>query len=273
MGKQGKSTATPSEPARSGKATSRTGAGPAAGDANLRRSALPRDEGWDELANFVVTFERRQARPDAPVERRITAHRMENDGITAKWTGDAQLALGAWMSDQVPGWSVAVAVAAAEPAAARALAQIAPAAEPVPSTASADNARTPSVAVPTPATTASPSSLEFLALKVQGAEGQPSAQAGLPFEVEAWLQAAPRDAGELPSGACAVQFFCRNASTAQGERLGIVSAVAVGGGHRYRAVFQCDGLPAGTYRIESAASMRNAREVFAYRRGPLLEVV
>ena len=62
------------------------------------RAAAPKEEdGWTEVANFVVTYERRDSA--AGVDRRITAHKMQDDGITAKWTGEAQQPMCEWIAN------------------------------------------------------------------------------------------------------------------------------------------------------------------------------
>ena len=121
-----------------------------------------------------------------------------------------------------------------------------------------------------PGPAADSAKFEFATLKLLN--GDQSARADIPFDVEALVEASPERDGTPDAGACTVQFFCRNTSTSEATRLGRVFADRVRDTNRYRAVLRCDGLQPGTYRIESAASMPSARDRFAYQRGPIFEV-
>lgn len=80
--------------------------------AKVARGAAPKEEDrWTEVANFVVTFERRDT--EAGVDRRITAHKMQDDGITAKWTGVAQHPMCEWIANHTGDWAFAEAVSPA----------------------------------------------------------------------------------------------------------------------------------------------------------------
>ena len=50
-----------------------------------RPAAADKRDEWSEVANFVITFERRGAQAAGTLERRISAHKMQDGGISARW--------------------------------------------------------------------------------------------------------------------------------------------------------------------------------------------
>jgi hypothetical protein len=303
---------------RIGRANAAAGAAAQKADsvaANAARGAAPKEEDvWTEVANFVVTFERRDSA--AGVDRRITAHKMQDDGITAKWTGVAQQPMCAWIANHTGDWgftesvspaltglagdSKASAAASMGPVSAapgtvtsqvRALHAVRPDAPIEANHAACEPARPADAAaraeVPAPIPDASRVSLSIRTVTArQAGDSGPSAGAPTPatrvrlrgdevFNLDATIEVAGATESLVTPLAtqCRVQFFGRNMSTKKGIRLGEANVgVAESGGGAYRASLGGVTLPAGTYRLDSIATLPAWSAKLARAEGPMLDV-
>jgi hypothetical protein len=235
------------------------------------RSAAPKEEAsWTEVANFVVTFERRESETGTGIERRITAHKMQDDGITAKWTGLAQQPMCEWMTEHVGDWAK---TQPTTPVEAEPLQSGSDAAAPPDKPTALQLEISMLRAVHTYAEHACTGTIAPAEL---GRGGVGSLKSGTAFDVEVTVKINGLCKGKAPQNSvpCSVQFFCRNTLTSEGTRLGAVSVVEmVDNKSAYRAVLPRVSLAAGTYRLESVATLKDAHPSFAYGQSSLLEVV
>jgi hypothetical protein len=250
---------------------------------STRTVTRPPEESWTEVANFVLTFERRVGAVDGQTEKRITAHKMQEGGITANWTGVAQQPMCEWIAQHVGDWARAQAQAQLEEVA------------PTLTTEEIHNEEIQQGDTETlapPAAAAPPAALGLAVAQVRALQaivetvpgGSPAApsnsrasfKSGEAFSLEALIEinglgdAQPLD----PAAACSVQFFSRNTVTSEAARLGEACvAEPVNGQSSYRAVLRRVRLPAGTYRLESVATLKGMPPKHAYGQGPVLQVV
>ena len=244
------------------------------------------DDAWSEVANFVVTFEQRSSGAGGSAERRITAHKMQEGGITAEWSGAAQQPMCAWIQDHVGDWGGLVGddaeAGAAGSIAAGAAPGDAPAAAPTP--------------VQLPAVAQSPlidrkqedMTLLFselrVALQAADADVPASVAARGPdamsiasdhaFNVEGRIELRGLREPDLRRHAhCSVQFFGRNLATKEGLNLGKVEIESLAEGQTsYQAVLRGVRLPAGHYRLASVALLQGDLHRMAYKAGPLVQI-
>ena len=232
---------------------------------NLRRDSKPdkaarpaaadkRDE-WSEVANFVITFERRGAQAAGTLERRISAHKMQDGGISARWSGVAQQPMAAWMAEHVGDWADDEAPLPGAPASAEAGRAARP---------TATDAATAAAAA---ARATDNTSISIQNFRVRG-------QADAAFDLEADIEV------ECPVGAkarllppCSVSFFSRNVANHDKAALGTIVVDGLAPGRKsYRARLPAVKLPAGEYRLESVALLKGAATKVAYKAGPVLHV-
>jgi hypothetical protein len=274
---------------------------PSKGGRRARGAAAAQDAAgaWNEVANFVVTFERRERgeRRDADgVERRISAHKMQDGGISAAWTGIEQQPMCAWIADHLGAdWAEAGTDAAPEAGAAERLLGADPTAPPAVSEPHKTLPPSAASMVATSDDAATPVEPRVVALAVShvrpvrpGSHGAANTsghaveptreplQGDAPFDLEALVRVeavSPCGPAQEPlSGS--VQFFCRNMATAEKRRLGEVPwEQAAQGGTTHCARLSSVCLPKGRYRLASIAKARGTAHQVAYSEGPLLEVV
>jgi hypothetical protein len=210
-----------------------------------RTTTAERNEDWAEVANFVVTFERRGSQAEGTLERRITAHKMQDGGISARWSGPAQQPMVAWMAQQVGEWAADVASTEG-------------------TTPAAPNG--PGPAATTDACAVSIQDFQALAL------GESKA-----FDLEANIEVQGLETvvqpGALALPPCTVAFYSRNVATRDKSALGSVVLEDLEPGRRsYRARLKAVVLPAGEYRLESVALLRGRSPKMAHKVGPVLHV-
>lgn len=254
---------------RGGRAASAALAEPRVGSATSKaaRGRVPKkEERWTEMASFVINFERR-AGARGSAERRITAHKMQDGGITAQWSGLAQEPLIQWIAEHVNDWGDMESV---QPVAA------AEAALPLIAGAAA-HCDTASVNL-------SISAVEAHQAGRTGAGGRGQTpdpgrtvalKSSAAFDLDAVVRISGPDGRELPSAStpCTVQFFVSNVATKEQSRLGEVRAGATApGASSAAATLPRITLPAGTYRVASVAILKGTPPKLAYAQGPLLEV-
>jgi hypothetical protein len=227
------------------------------------RSVAPKEEAsWTEVANFVVTFERRESETGAGIERRITAHKMQDDGITAKWTGVAQQPMCEWIADHVSDWVIA------EPRSAEvdgsAIAAQVPGVDTTGLAMRITQVRAVLSADRAPAAVGS----------TQEDSRHTSFESGEAFNLEALIEISglPKSqAAQIP--ACSVQFFSRNAVTKEKVRLGEARiADHVEGRSSFRAKLALVRLAAGNYRLEAVAMLKGQQPILAYGLAPMMQV-
>lgn len=237
-----------------------------------------KERAWNEVASFVIHFERRSAASGGGSERRITAHKMQDGGITARWTGLAQQPMVGWIAEHLSDWGD---LPGDEP--------VSHAAEATPGVAGGTTAD-----VPAPLPDASQVSLSVagVAARQAGASGAPAARPEAPsaasirlrsheaFVLDATIEiAAVNESLVDPLGeGCTVQFFGRNILTQEGIRLGQAKVDAApvdreGGRRAFRASLDDVSLPAGTYRLVSVATLSTRPAKLAHFQGPMLEVL
>ena len=178
-----------------------------------RKAAAPMEPDWNEVANFVLTFESR-TRAQGARENRITAHKMQDGGLTAEWRGTEQQAMCSWIGQHLGDWPAASGdnvVEAGEPR-----------------TPSADRSSTSGEPnEPAEVGPAAPSREVLPAFRLQVTALYPLAQGSagaqvhavgtLPFDLEASIIAEPVDTDATSEYAvpCTVEFFCRNTTTTE----------------------------------------------------------
>lgn len=261
-----------------------------------RGAKAARERTWSEVASFVIHFERR-ATGDGAGERRITAHKMQDGGITARWTGLAQQPMTSWIAEHLGDWGdepapevppgCAASTASATPAAPTSTA-------PTPHTATRALAGTGTASAdgPIPRPRAPGVELAITAVIARSAVAGPARAADWPavapararlrggesFELAAEVRivgaadAAVADAA--PALPCKVEFFGRDLATRKSIRLGAadVGAAAGGAAGAYRAHLGGLVLPPGTYRLDSVALLGARPAKLAHAEGPVLEV-
>lgn len=279
-------------------------AAPAAAVARPARSAkAPRERAWSEVASFVIHFERRASGGDGAGERRIAAHKMQDGGITARWTGPAQQPMMGWIAEHLDGdWSespgpapvlvpglVPAPVPATAPTAVAAPAALvqggsAGPASPGPLTPSAAAGR---LAI-TDVRARPAGAARRAAAGRAGPQARTQLRGGDAFGIEARVEivgagAATTATAPADAAACKVEFFGRDLTTRQSVRLGeaAVDPLAVAADADAGAAGAvCAGwarlsglaLPPGTYRVDSIASLAARPAVLAHAEGPLLDV-
>lgn len=232
-----------------------------------RSAPQKREAAWIDVASFVISFEHRAA-VTGRSERRITAHKMQDGGITAEWTGLAQQPLAQWIADHVGDWGDE------EP-----LQGLMASAE----TSACIDAK--AIPCDTSALVVSVTKVEAHqagghrtadgARSVAETPGAVALQSSTAFELEAVVEiSAPCGQEVSPhSASCTVQFFSRNTSTLESSRLGEVLAnVRPGTRGAYAATLPRVKLPAGTYRVASVAILKGVPPKLAYAQGPMLEI-
>ncbi len=229
--------------------------------AKAARGVAPREAPWAEVANFVVTFERRESESGDGIERRITAHKMQDDGITAKWTGAGQQAMCEWIANQVRDWV-----------------------NPEPAESTRNEVGCDPIAARAPELDTTHVTLAIAQVRALGSvDPEPSGSGtqdegcrtsfkrGEVFNLEALIEFSglrEADAGHIPP--CSVQFFSRNTLTKERARLGEASIAERGCGQSsYRAVLTRVQLAEGSYRLESVAMLKGKQPKFAYEQVPL----
>lgn len=236
-----------------------------------RNAAVPAEPAWNEVANFVLTFESRM-RAQGARENRITAHKMQDGGLTAEWRGTEQQAMCGWIGQHLGDWPAASGdnVADAED----------------PGRPSADRQSTSKEANPPtemrPATPPRPALPAFrlqvtalYPLAGSSADARVHVLGTQPFDLEASIIAEPvnPDAALEYPVPCAVEFFCRNATTTEKFQLGSTVVVDVTGTESvYKAVVRQVSLAPGHYRLACIARLRGAIAPVASVQGPLLQV-
>jgi hypothetical protein len=227
---------------------------------------------WREVANFVVTFESR-ANAAGGEDKRITAHKMQEGGITASWTGAEQQPMCRWIAEHVgEGWEPAPGPTDALQAADRPE----PARKPAPQLAPEGHDAAPS--------------LPGVALTIAQLRARPIVEPVAPTDARAGDAAAARgrtalafdleavldiEAADLHGQAVAwpVEFYLRDMHTASKRRLGVASTeVLVAGRASYAARLSEVELPAGIYRVDCVARTPGNAPGFAFRQGPVLQV-
>ena len=233
--------------------------------AKARKPAAPAEPAWTEVANFVLTFESR-VRVEGTRENRITAHKMQDGGLTAEWRGTEQQAMCGWIGQHLGDWPAAMGdefIEAADPG-----------------TPSAGGSSTSGEGKqPTARREALPEyRLQVTAVHPR-ALGAPDAPVHVvdtrAFDIEASIIAVPvnADAATHDAVPCAVDFFCRNTMTAEKFQLGSTVVVDVTGSeHQYKAVLRQVALAPGHYRVACIARLRSAVAPVACAQGPLLQV-
>jgi hypothetical protein len=265
------------------KAAASKAASPATRAAPRRKAPRPpTTRPWSEVANFVLTFETRLLRSGRE-ERRITAHKMQDGGITARWTGHAQQPMVNWIAEHLGDWGELPSQESVPPDAESAHVTHPP---------SPPSAATASTAVsPKPWLDAAQVSLSITAVVARqaGAMGSPAGapatlqpsrarlRGGEVFDLDATIEvscASPLPAAPLASQ-CKVEFFGRNLSTKKSIRIGEASIDAdlVSGAGVYQAHLGGLSLPPGTYRLNSIASLPTRTARLAHTEGPLLDVI
>jgi hypothetical protein len=231
-----------------------------------RGGATRKEERWTEMASFVVNFERRN-NADGSGERRITAHKMQDGGITAQWTGVAQEPLVRWIADHVSDWGDRESIqAVAGHAAESSLIDLGDAV-----------CDTTTVSLSITAIGAHTPGHSGGAVRAEASNGASSValRSGAAFELSAVVEINAQDGRELPAAStpCTVQFFSVNTVTKQRSRLGEVWAGQAAGRSSLAATLPRVTLPAGSYRVTSVALLKGTPPKLAYAQGPLLEVV
>jgi hypothetical protein len=272
-------------------------AGSPEGANGVRKAESPGGETWVEAANFVITFERRNADANGRIARRITAHKMQEGGISAEWTGLQQEPMCDWIAHHVGDWgdepnaaaaseptgptstlhSAALAGPADPEVASLHLAALDPRGEvasqavvepsPVPSAASGTTVRISRLNVVRSATLVPQSSVAGAV--EAGDDGR------MAFDLLAHLQfgeGGVGDASDPAMPACPIEFFGRNLATAQKMRLGEAQAPANQRGRCVAVTLSNVELPPGTYRLACVARLTNSNAPPASLRGPLLVV-
>lgn len=261
------------------------------------RSGKPtRERAWSEVASFVVQFEKRAA-ADGSFDRRITAHKMEDGGITARWTGLAQQPMVDWIAQHLGEWGELPAGDRAPPRV-DATPKEAPGqaeATPLPASAAMPPQEATASRAPWRGTPPILLSITEVVARQAGASGSAAGSSEAPrhgrsrlrgtepFELDATIAmtGAPDQPAAMRAGPCKVEFFGRNVSTKQSVRLGevhVAAGDAVGaapsrGEALYRAHLGGLRLPPGTYRLDSIASLPTRSARLAHAEGPMLEVV
>lgn len=237
-------------------------------------TAAPPSRPWTEAASFVVHFERRAVAGSAEsFEHRITAHKMEDGGISAQWIDGTLEPLVRWIAEHAgEPWAAGSGGEAAVGEAAEAEATV------------------PAAAVPERAGIA----MCIARFGVRAADGtaaaeggdgpssdQPEVQlaVGTAVDLEATIRiegfaAAPADGTTPP---CTVHFYGRNSLTQQGMLLGEVAAAPLAeggatGADLWRARLRHLNLPAGSYRLATVATLDAMPSVRAHAGGPMLLV-
>ena len=243
-----------------------------------RKPAGPVEAAWNEVANFVLTFESRTLASGAS-ENRITAHKMQDGGLTEKWTGTEQQPMVRWISEHVGDWPEAAAKAAAEPA----HSSVAQADPPPYLQRSAD----PDVQRDIPAAfRLTVSSLQPVLNPFAGADPRHAAvhlsgariqmPGATPFDLEAAVSIDALNDTAAASGSsvrCVVEFFCRNTRTAEKTRLGEAYSGGVAGARSScTAALRGVRLAPGSYRLACVARLTGAGAPPAFLQGPWLEV-
>lgn len=235
-----------------------------------RKAAAPVEPDWNEVANFVLTFESR-TREQGARENRITAHKMQDGGLTAEWRGTEQQAMCGWIGQHLGDWPATggdKVVEAGEP-----------------HTPSADRSSTsgetnePAEVGPAP-----PSREALPAFRLQvtalyplaqgSADAQVHAVGPRPFDLEASIIAEPVDTDAASESAvpCRVEFFCRNATTTEKFQLGSIVFDVTGTEGAHKAVLRQVSLAPGHYRLACVAKLRRVISPVACLQGPLLQV-
>ena len=231
-----------------------------------RSVSAKKEQPWTDVASFVINFERR-AVVAGRSERRITAHKMQDGGITAGWTGLAQQPLVEWIADHVGDWGDSEPVQSL----------LAPAVADNRIDAKPTLCDTTAVALSITAVEAHQAGgIETTA----GARAREQARgvvlrSGTAFDLDAVVEISGLEDEILSTSApCTVQFFSRNTVTQERSRLGEVLAGAQAAGRSsYSATLPQITLPAGTYRVASVAILKGTPPKLAYAQGPLLEIV
>ena len=237
-----------------------------------RVAALAKGDDWSEVANFVVTFERRESEAAGTVEQRISAHKMQDGGITAIWSGVGQQPMCEWIANHVGDW----ASMDADKHETDAVSQEVILAPSLASTPSDGDAAAISSDV-----TVTISDLRTLAASADaqtlgaGKLDRTSFASGEAFNVETRIEISGLRGRDLHRNSpCCVKFFSRNIATRLGLQLGQVSVDDLAEGQTsYRAVLPRVSLPAGSYRLETVALLKGTQTKMAYRQGPLLQVL
>ena len=223
----------------------------------------PTPKAWVEVANFVLTFESRNTRAGGH-EERITAHKMQEGGITATWTGAELRPMCQWIGEHVGDWAEHAPAPTAEAVRGSASNGAAPAPLPQLNLAIAQLRAVPATQG------------RAAAMGAPGAAQRPMSRTDADtFNLEAVLEISadgPLDPA-LPPTRCPVEFFSRNMLTTEKQRLGEASTVEwVPGRLSYAATLSRVRLPVDTYRLDCVARLPNATRPFAYLQGPLLQV-
>ncbi|KNZ31186.1 MAG: hypothetical protein AD742_18445 [Methylibium sp. NZG] len=239
-----------------------------------RKAAPAAEPAWSELANFVLTFESREL-PAGLREHRITAHKMQDGGLTAEWRGTQQHAMCDWIGQHLGDWPVGP----VEGTAAATAAAVTVEAHEAPSDAASSVAAAEARPASAPRDALPAFRLHVTALRPRSAADALAhgvhTVAARAFDVEAEIAAEPIDADAalvdpLP---CVVEFFGRNTVTAAKFRLGDAVLIEVTRALRaYTAVLEQVSLPPGTYRLACIARLRGAVAPVACGQGPLLHV-
>jgi hypothetical protein len=214
---------------------------------------------WDEVANFVLTFESR-AVASGTRENRITAHKMQEGGITEKWIGTEPQPMVQWIRDHLGDWAQAavrtdppIKVPRHELAAFRLeVSALCPIAR-----ASGDRGH------------------EQAELAARQSDARIHVSGPATFDLEAVVQIDPSNADLLADGSvrCAVEFFSRNTLTAEKARLGEAMTAEVTATQRsYTAVLLNVTLNTGSHRLACVARLRNSAAPIACLQGPLIQV-
>jgi hypothetical protein len=244
------------------------------GSKAARGSRPPKADAWTEVASFVINFERRASSESRGPERRITAHKMQDGGITAAWTGLAQQPMCQWIAEHVSDWANVDPADAAERSAMKTWHEKAvPAPHRMPKKADDHPEASPSIAAVRAHQTGvvdvtlranAPRALLGVALKPDEA-----------FDLDTWIDMPASCLGALDPGTpqCTVLFFGKNTQTHEGLRLGAAVAEARNAGdHSFMASLPEIKLPAGSYRVAVVAELNGLPERRAYGQGPLLEI-
>ena len=235
-----------------------------------RKAAAPVEPEWNEVANFVLTFESRTPARGAR-ENRITAHKMQDGGLTAEWRGTEQQTMCGWISQHLGDWPAASdddVVGTGE--------------LPTPSADRASSSRETNE--PTEVRPAAPSPEALPAFRLQvtalyplargSADARVHAVGTLPFDLEASIIAEPLNpdaALEFPVP-CEVEFFCRNTTTTEKLQLGSIVVDMTRAESAHKAVLRQVSLAPGHYRLACIARLRRVISPVACLQGPPLQV-
>ena len=241
-----------------------------------RKAATVAEPAWNELANFVLTFES-LGLPDGLREHRITAHKMQDGGLTAEWRGTAPQAMYDWIGQHLGDWP---AISGATQAAALATPDTTSAATNAPTnapTAAPTNAAAGAAAPAAGHREALPAfHLQVTALHPRGEAGaRVNTVRAQAFDIEAHVTAESLREDDDPADpvTCEVTFFCRNTVTA--EKFGLGAPVVFDVSHAQRehtALLEQVCLAPGSYRLACIARLRGAAAPVACGQGPLLQV-